>query len=142
LKGDCSAKLGLDGCDYFVKLGFAVNKTIAFLGTEEQLKPLKMYTSNQLRETGLGFKEQISMQNGGAKSLTIEDHAFQLTFFECTSWSPTFTSKYPVIVGVLSPVCIYIRQCLCVGGGNNFTLVYACMCDKGHEVTSCEQVTT
>jgi len=53
LKGNCSAKPGLDGCNYFVKLGFAVNKTIAFLGTEEQLKPLKMYTSNQLREMGL-----------------------------------------------------------------------------------------
>ena len=132
MKGNRSAKPGLDSCNNFVKLGLAVNKTITFLGTEEQLQPLKIYTSNRLREMGLGFKEQISIQNGGAKSLTIEDRAFQLTFFECTTWSPTFTSKYPVMVGVLSPVCMYIRPC-----------VRACVWEKVIGIcNSYEQVTT
>ena len=30
----------------------------------------------------------------------------QVTFLECTTWPPTSTSKYPVIVGVFVPTCI------------------------------------
>ena len=83
-------------------LSWSVLYRISATGTSssDHNREVAALNSDCYRQVPLFRHNYIETIMGNSKLKTLE-----LTFFECTSWSPTFTSKNPVIVGVFSPVC-------------------------------------